>query len=89
MFNGFNRGLQLIGQFILMFAFAAESGNLPMLNDLVPVAKQWLSELTKTGWLVLNWKNPVNVAVSIWNFVGGDPFKTSRQMFEAVQAKYQ
>lgn len=85
MLNGFNRGLQLIADYLHLLYWAITTQNDDATLELLQVARQWFKELTGTQIEAKSY-NLKSIALSI--ALGADPFSVSRAMFRDVAAKY-
>jgi hypothetical protein len=85
MLSGFNRGLQLIADFLHLLYWAITTQNDDATLDLLNVARQWFKELTGAQIDAKSY-NLRSIALSI--ALGADPFSVSRAMFRDIAAKY-
>lgn len=81
--KGVTKGLTYIGSFVSDFVWAAEhiSKDHQPLNDLLPVAKTFVSEMLDTSGNLLP-----NIIGSL--IAGGDPFAGSRHQYQQWRVKW-
>jgi len=81
--KGITKGITYVGQFVSSFVWSVEhvATNHAPLNDLVPIAKVFVSEVLDTSGNIL--PNVVGALIT-----GGDPFAGSRHQFQNWQNKY-
>lgn len=79
--HGVERGVQYSADFARMFVYALGHAKPDELATLKAIAQQWISEATDES-------GKVRVDVVHAIEAGSDPFKKSRAMMQAAEAKY-